>query len=110
MEQLKINSYGEEYQLKIEIRKYAINDNLCIQLLYYDDEFESYMPYATLTTNLDGKLGDGCAYVDTNNCPWAIPLIEKYKLGEYCGTMKQSGFCSYPLYKFDLDALAKHSI
>lgn len=45
------------------------------------------------------------AYVDVNNCPWAQKFIEENKLGEFTGKYGQSGFCIYPLYKFNLDKI-----
>lgn len=62
-------------------------------------------PYATITVNLDGTLCPEYAYVDTNNCPWAEEFIEKYHLGESTGLSRRSGYCEYPLYKFDIKKL-----
>ena len=66
-------------------------------------------PYAILTVNLSQKCKPNCAFVDTNNCPWAENFIEKYKLGMPTGDMKMSGFCIYPEYEFDLAEIAKYA-
>ena len=75
---------------------YVNNGNLAIQLWNEEDG-----PLAMLTVNLDKKLDEGYAYVDTNNCPWAESFIEENKLGEDTGKLGFSGFCCYPLYKFN---------
>ena len=58
---------------------------------------------ATLTVCLcDKSLQDGEAYIDTNNCPWAVDFIEREGLGKRTGRIGHSGFCSYPVVKFDV--------
>lgn len=47
----------------------------------------------------------GEAYLDTNNFPEGVQLVKKYKLAEPTGEYGQSGFCTYPLYKFDMKKL-----
>ena len=44
-------------------------------------------------------------YVDINNCPWATKFIKDNELGEFTGKYGKSGFCVYPLYKFNLDKI-----
>lgn len=91
---MKIADYfGGETKVTLEKGTYY-NGNLRIQL--WCDEG----PYATLTTNVDRKLPEGMAYVDTNNVPQAEEFIKKYKLGEHQGKFQMSGFCCYPMYKF----------
>ncbi len=85
--------FGNETVVTVEKGTYY-NGNLRIQL--WCDEG----PYATLTTNTETKLPEGCAYVDTNNFPDAERFIKKYNLGVHQGKFKMSGFCCYPLYKF----------
>ena len=49
------------------------------------------------------------AYVDTNNLPEALKLISAYNLGEVVGS-GVSGFCTYPLVKFNMNELKKHDV
>lgn len=37
-----------------------------------------------------------------NNCPWAIEFIEKEGLGMRTGRTGCSGYCTYPVVKFDM--------
>lgn len=86
----------------IETANYVNNGNLAIQLWCEDG------PFATLTVNLDNKCKPNCAFVDTNNCPWAEEFIDQYNLGIPTGNMQISGFCCYPEYEFNLDAVNKY--
>ena len=79
--------------------RYAYGDNLFMQL-WVEGE-----PYATLTVNLPETLPYNEAYVDVNNFPEAEDFIKRNKIGTFTGRFGASGFCKYPLYKFDLDKI-----
>ena len=98
-----VKYWGMEIEVTLEIAHYAENKNLAIQMWCKDG------PYAILTVNLSQKCKPNCAFVDTNNCPWAENFIEKYKLGMPTGNMEMSGFCIYPEYEFDLAEIAKYA-
>lgn len=68
-------------------------------------------PFATITVNLPGIRGESknVSCVDTNNCPWAPALIKRLKIGEPTGKYMNSGFCVYPVYKFDLSKIAEYT-
>lgn len=87
----------------IDISSYQHGKNLAIILKCLDDGTPSI--YAVMTVNLDIELPINMAFVDTNNCPWATSIIEKYELGKPLNVYKTSGFCAYPLYKFDIAKL-----
>lgn len=64
---------------------------------------------AALTVCLcDPFLEKNEAYIETNNCPWAMEFIREYKLGEESGRVKQSGYCRYPAVIFDMEQLKKY--
>ena len=92
--------WNKVYNLHIKRFTYTNNGNLAICLLEDDRA-----PFATLTVNLEEKLPHGYAYVDTNNCPWAVDFIDDNNLGEFVGAYGQSGFCTYPLYKFNEEVI-----
>lgn len=94
--------FGNDIKVQPYIARYAQYNNLAIRLITYEGE-----PWATLTVNLGKKLPEDHAYVDINNCPWAVEFIEKYGLGEWTGGMGHSGFCVYPLYRFDITKLGE---
>ena len=99
----------EDYYCKdevtLKITKYSSNGNLAIQMISALSLWNE--PFAMLTVNIDEKLPSDMAYVDINNVRTAFDFITKYKLGEFKG-IKQSGYCCYPLIKFNLDEVKKY--
>ena len=93
-------AWGENHKVEIRKSSYVTNGNLALSLLEINEG-----PYATLTVNLDETLPMNQAYVDTNNCAWAETFIHMNKLGVHTGKFKVSGFCTYPLYEFNLENL-----
>lgn len=90
----------------LQVSRYQANNSLCIQAYNHTDG-----PIARLTVCLpDTTLGDNCAFVDVNNCPWGEEFIQRYRLGTDMGVMASSGYCVYPLYKFDIQQLAKYTV
>ena len=91
------------------ISKYAVNGTLAVSLWYRPRKDSKHLRcWAVISTCLypeSDKLSEDEAYIDTNNCGWAIKFIEKYKLGVYLHHKARSGFCEYPLYSFDLTKL-----
>ena len=47
----------------------------------------------------------GYAYIDTNNYPKATEWIKKNGIGEDTNIKGYSGFCSYPLFKINVEKL-----
>ena len=73
--------------------------NLGIRL--YCNESGSVEPYANLTVNFHEFIGaKNCAYIDTNNCPFADEIL-KTGIAKDTGLTKRSGYCEYPLWQFD---------
>ena len=93
-----------EYEVKIRITQYTNNKNMALLITLKDGA-----PFTRLTVNLDEKLPEYYAYLDTNNTPWAESFVMKYNLGQPVGKAKASGFCVYPLYHFDKDILERYT-
>ena len=88
----------------VTLNHYHADKSLCVDLWNDEDG-----PIARMTVCLnDSTLKENQAYIDTNDFPEALDIIEQYKLGEFCG-MKGSGYCTYPLVTFDMDALNVHT-
>lgn len=101
---MKIKNFGIENEVLPYRTSYWCDGSLAIILR--DAEGGPYgEPYGKLTVNLGYKLNKNCAFVDVNNMPGAIKFIEKYKLGEDTGIRERSGFCIYPMYKFNVDMM-----
>lgn len=100
------NYYGEDYEL-IPIRdRYAKDDTLAIYL--YDAETtESFANVTVLIDDSSFYADNTHAFIDTNNNKWLEKFIKDNNLGTYAGVMGFNGYCSYPLYKFNLNKLNK---
>lgn len=99
---MKVKDYfGNDVAVYISTAEYY-NGNLAVRLWTKDHE-----PWATLTVNLPDhlKLDKDMAFVDTNNMPEAEEFIREHKLGTPMGVSARSGYCTYPLYKFNLERL-----
>lgn len=69
---------------------------------------EDGSPYGTATVYLQGqsdRLPRDCAFVDTNNWPDVDKLLIDEGLAEKIETVGQSGFCTYPAMRFNLDKI-----
>lgn len=66
-------------------------------------------PIANITVNVDGirEYPADCSAVDTNNFPEADELIERLGIGVFMG-FAMSGFCTYPVYKFNFNAVDRY--
>ena len=91
-------------EVKLEIAHYQTTGNLAIKMICVDDG----EPFATLTVNFDEKLPENCGYIDTNNLRQAFDFCLLNKLAEFVYTFRQSGYCSYPLMKFNMDEVEKY--
>ena len=100
-----IDVFGEKIEVVVRKVSYADNGSLAVYLFL--DKTYDYEPYALLTVNLqesDENEKDE-AYLDKNNLPYAETFVKEYGLATPTGRVAYSGFCRYPLYKFDLARL-----
>ena len=96
--------YREYKDCYIVIERYMADGGICIRIWNDADG-----PIATLTKCLvDGNLGKYDAYIDTNNLPWAMDFIAEYNLGEKTGRYGHSGYCTYPVVRFDYPECCKY--
>jgi hypothetical protein len=110
MKTIKINIYNETVALIPHFFLYQVGDFMGeemsipgIQLTQVAEEGEK--PFATLTKSFGEFIGiKDTAYIDINNCPFADVFI-KEGIAVDTGFTKESGFCSYPLWKFNEDFL-----
>lgn len=82
---------------------YANNNTLAVIVMEVDGNgWEEEVD--VITVNLPfGIADDTHAYIDTNNCSWAEKMLKKSGLAKPTGEYGHSGWCSYPLYEFNLD-------
>jgi len=103
---LEYNSpYGSTERVVPKLNSYADNDNLYLGLDYLDEEFQDWLPYTDVTVNV-GKLPYLESALDTNNNSTAIiTFLEKNGFGHLTGQSIQSGYCAFPVFKFNEDKL-----
>lgn len=100
---MKVHLYDKDWDLTLVRSRYIYNNSLAVLLL--DEEGQ---PFADLTVMLeDSPLhnDDRHAYVDTNNCPWAPQFLKDSGFAEPTGMVWFSGYCMYPLYKFNIESI-----
>lgn len=87
----------------LETAEYG-NGNLYIGI--YNDEG----PIADITVNIsDMEIPSGnYAFVDTNNFPEVETAIMEMGIGEFAGYIGRSGYCRYPLYRFDMESVSDY--
>lgn len=99
------NILDEVIELVPVVASYSNNDNLAIQLFCKEEGF--FEPYATLTVNIHELKDKTEAYVNINNNPNILNWITTNGIAVPTGETAISGYCEYPLYKFNLDKLNK---
>lgn len=97
----------ETHKLFLSASSYNSNDSLAV-IAYEMPKGKCVSPemFDVITVNIfesDFLMEKDLAYVDTNNSPWAVELLKETGLATPVGTYGHSGFCTYPLYKFDLE-------
>ena len=118
MEEMKgfeiIDIYSGKTKVKPTVELYEVKDQLygrdmnglAIQLWEVNENNEIVSPYSTVTKNFGEFIGlKNTAYIDLNNCPYAVELLKK-------GYAKDTGFTKvsgmnvvYPLWQFDEEFL-----
>lgn len=104
MKKFKLLYNGEIIEVYPHIDKYCNNDSLAIMLMMAD----TYEKFCNLTVNLPSvnivkQLGFEYQFVNVNNCPFLIDFIIDNKLGELTKYRATSGYCTYPVFKFNLE-------
>ncbi len=94
------------HKIKLQLTRYRNDNSLAITAMCYEEEYKHCEHYGTLTVNLNyddcDPAPEDCAYLDTNNIQGIEEFITENKLGEFTGIRKQSGYCTYLLYRFDM--------
>ncbi len=102
----RLSKTGRTYPVTLRFTHYNQNKTLAVQLVQASGRVLG-VTFATITVNLsDPTQDDTHAFLDTNNCPWVEEFLRDNGIAEpaYGGLKMQSGFCTYPLYKFNIDS------
>lgn len=83
----------------LQVARYQADNSRAIEIWNNEDG-----PIARITVCIAGSgLAEDETVIDTNNCPWAMELIEQHGFGQATGRMVRSGYCTYPAVKLDDD-------
>jgi len=96
---------GEIFMISRVVSVTYPNKNLGIIML---DEYEQ--PVGSITVNLpDEKIEKDCGFIDVNNLGEGIlEFLDVYNIAKPTGYAAKSGFCEYPLYKFNMSELSNN--
>ena len=112
---LTFDMHFDKAECYLILNRYKADNTLAIDLVSTYGE-----PITRLTVCVNNgykisKAPDNISFIDINNNPTAMNFIDEYKLGEPVRingriVVYKSGFCEYPLYKFNLKELRKYTI
>ena len=92
----KIYKYDGQ-SVYLEIANYLNNDTLAVLMFSVNGE-----PYGAVTVNLCSPFqSHNMAFVDENNMPGIGNWLVSNNIAETLHMSQNSGYCSYPLYKFN---------
>ena len=93
------------YDVYLEPSLYCHNQRIAIAMKFSDPS-EGEL-YGIITKNLvDAPISaHNCAYLDTNNMAGIDTWLQRNNYGELTGKTAQSGFCTYPEFRFKEELL-----
>lgn len=107
MKTLTLNKYGSEHPVTFEINHYLQNGNLYVGLVTHEHGY--HMPWSDLTVNLGTPCKANRAFIDVNNNGMEIiDWLVDNNLGHVTTRERTSGFCIYPEFEFNMDALMEY--
>ena len=96
-------SYATYDDCMLAVGRYQMDGSIAVEIVSKREG-----PVARLTVCLcDPSLEEDESYIDTNNCPWAVALLEENGFAERTGRTRRSGYCEYPAMKFDRSKMAE---
>lgn len=99
------DQYGDTEILYPQFEMYQDDDNLALIFHHYEPELEYIDEYGLATVNVY-SLPFLHTTIDTNNnSEKLVEFLEKSGFGERTGQMVRSGFCLFPVFKFNEEFL-----
>lgn len=99
------DSYGDEVEVIPKLNMYRDNDNLYIGLDSFDEDLEGWDSYCDLTVNLFELPYLESAVDITYSGEEKIKFLTENGFGEPTGQTIASGFCVFPVFRFNEDKL-----
>ena len=111
---LTLNTNYGTYEVYTKINRYRDGGVLYVGLDCIDKECGFVTPFTDLTVNVPYEfipITEEQMYmapIDTNNNPWAEKFLTDNKLATPTNMEVQSGWCTYPIYRFNLKEVEKY--
>ena len=99
----KVKLFGTEWDLTLVRSHYNYGRGLAVIANTPEGECFAVLTVNLETSNLNSD--EEYAFVDTNNNPWAEKFLIKNNIAQPTNIKVPQGFCTYPLYRFDLSKL-----
>lgn len=105
LEMKYVDFTGESIRVQPKINMYANDNNLYVGLDWYDQEYGCWEPYCDVTVNIR-KLPFLESAIDTNNNgDRIIKFLVDQGFGELTSKVQPSGFCIFPVFRFNPEKL-----
>ena len=108
---INLKKYGKNHPMTFELNNYLDNASLYVGLITNEEGYPE--PWQNLTVNLaeSCRCKPNCAYIDTNNNGnEIIDWLEINGFGQQTGRIAASGWCFYPEFEFNMEALMEHVV
>jgi hypothetical protein len=106
---INLKKYGKNHPMTFQLANYAENGNLYVGMITNEEGYPE--PWSDLTVNLSIPCQPNRAYIDTNNNGNDIlDWLETNGFGQQTGRMRASGWCFYPEFEFNMEALMEHVV
>lgn len=100
-----VDPFGDTIRVRPKINMYANNNNLYVGLDWYDKDYGCWEPYCDVTVNI-WKLPYLESAIDTNNNDSRIlKFLVDQGFGQLTDRVQPSGFCVFPVFRFNADKL-----
>lgn len=99
------DNYGDDNNVSIRLDMYRENDNLFIGLEEHDEEFDFWSSYCNVTVNIAVLPFLESTIESTLGGQEKINFLVQNGFGELAGYSLKSGFCTYPVFRFNADKL-----
>ena len=104
---IKYSWTNETYHHNLSLVADSYNNNGTLAIIVMEVmEDGTEEQFDVITVNLyesDFLEADNLAFIDTNNCSWAEKMLKQHRFAKETGRYGHSGWCTYPLYEFNLD-------
>ncbi len=106
---------GGTLRVGFRFGRYMADDSLYVGMDYFDEEHKEWEAYSVLTVCLSDQTLQNrrnCAFLNTNDevSPDQVDWLVSNGFGKRTGYIGTSGFCVYPEFRFNSEAMRPYAI